>query len=76
MDYNGVPIFRKEIKTLLIELSESHRAKMQPMYSCLNPEADTFMDNIMDRVRFHCDKKPIHSNVQCHELATPSQLFP
>ncbi|GJR04102.1 peroxidase 64 [Tanacetum coccineum] len=51
-------------------------AKMQPMYSCLYAEADTFMDNMMDHVRIHCDKKTIRSNVHYHELATPSQLFP
>nr|GEU74396.1 hypothetical protein [Tanacetum cinerariifolium] len=39
-------------------------------------KADTFMDNMMDRVRIHCDKKPRHSNIHCHELATPSQPFP
>ncbi|GKA52468.1 F-box domain containing protein, partial [Tanacetum coccineum] len=66
----------QEIKSLLIELPASHRAKMQPMYSCLHAEADTFMDNMMDRVRIHCDKKPRRSNVHCHELATPSQPFP
>ncbi|GJS32220.1 F-box domain containing protein [Tanacetum coccineum] len=66
----------QEIESLLIELPASHRAKMQPMYSCLHAEADTFMDKMMDRVRIHCDKKPRRSNIHCHELATPSQPFP
>ncbi|GKE27921.1 hypothetical protein Tco_1443305 [Tanacetum coccineum] len=65
----------QKIESLLIELPVSHRAKMQPMYSCLYAEADTFMDNMMDRVRIHCDKKPRCSNVLCYELATQSQPF-
>ncbi|GKE20858.1 hypothetical protein Tco_1432370 [Tanacetum coccineum] len=60
----------------IIESQSGERAKMQPMYSCLYAEADTFMDNMMDRVRIHYDKKPRCSNVLCHELATPSQPFP
>ncbi|PWA55634.1 F-box domain, Leucine-rich repeat domain, L domain-like protein [Artemisia annua] len=67
----------QKIESLLIKLPASHKAKMQPMYSCLYAEADTFMDNMMDRtVRIHCDKKPRRSNVHCHELATPSQPLP
>ncbi|GKD55438.1 hypothetical protein Tco_1288825, partial [Tanacetum coccineum] len=38
-------------------------------------KADTVMDNMMDHVRIHCDKKPRCLNVHCHELATPSQPF-
>ncbi|PWA53866.1 F-box domain, Leucine-rich repeat domain, L domain-like protein [Artemisia annua] len=66
----------QEIESLLIELPASPRAKMQPMYSCLYAEADTFMDNMIDHVRIHCDKKPRRSSAQCHELATPSQPLP
>ncbi|PWA81049.1 F-box domain, Leucine-rich repeat domain, L domain-like protein [Artemisia annua] len=72
-----VILMLQKIESLLIELPASHKPKMQPMYSCLYAEADTFMDNMMDRtVRIHCDKKPRHSNVHYHELATPSQPLP
>ena len=64
------------IESLLIEVPASHRAKMQPMYSCLFVEADTFVDNMMDCVRIHYDKKPRRSNVHRHELAKPSQRLP
>ena len=63
----------QEIESLLIELPASPRAKMQPMYSCLYAKADTFMDNMIDCVRIHCDKKPRRSSAHFHELATTSQ---
>ncbi|GJX40624.1 F-box domain containing protein [Tanacetum coccineum] len=46
------------IESFLKMLPASHRAKMQPMYTSLYAEADTFMDNMMDRMRILCDKKP------------------
>ncbi|GJZ16273.1 F-box domain containing protein, partial [Tanacetum coccineum] len=62
---------------------ENQRAQQETMIESQYGErltqikkADTFMDNMMDRVRIHCDKKPRCSNIQCHELATPSQPFP
>ena len=63
----------QEIESLLKKLPASQRAKMQPMFTSLYAEADTFMDNMMDRVRIQCDKKPRRSNVHFHELATTSQ---
>ncbi|GJU61618.1 hypothetical protein Tco_1243453 [Tanacetum coccineum] len=61
------------IESFLKMLPASHRAKMQPMYTSVYPEADTFMDNMMDRMRILCDKKPRRSNVHFHEHAPPSQ---
>ncbi|GJV02278.1 hypothetical protein Tco_1335847 [Tanacetum coccineum] len=67
---------RRRLRNLRRKLHGRLLAKMQPMYSCLYAKADTFMDNMMDRVRIYCDKKPRCLNVHCHELATPSQPFP
>ncbi|GKB59511.1 hypothetical protein Tco_0915697 [Tanacetum coccineum] len=63
----------QEIESLLKKLPASQRVKMQPVYTSLYAEADTFMDDMMDRVRIQCDKKPRRSNVHLHELATTSQ---
>ncbi|GKC45639.1 hypothetical protein Tco_1063361, partial [Tanacetum coccineum] len=63
----------QEIESLLIELPASKRAMIQLMYYSLYAEANTFMDNMMDRVKIQCDKKPRRSNVHFHELATTSQ---
>ncbi|GKC21042.1 F-box domain containing protein [Tanacetum coccineum] len=81
-DKNTAQVDQREVENhrahqeTMIESQYGERAKMQPMYSCLHAEAETFIDNMMDRVRIHCDKKPRCSNIQCHELATPSQPFP
>ncbi|GKA37828.1 F-box domain containing protein [Tanacetum coccineum] len=53
----------QKIEKLLTKLPASQRAKMQPMYSSLNAEAETFINNMMDSMRILCDKQPRSSNV-------------
>ncbi|GJV34036.1 F-box domain containing protein [Tanacetum coccineum] len=59
---------QKLLNRLLKKLPASQRAKMQPMYTSLYAEADTFMDDMMDRVRIQCDKKLRRSNAPSSKL--------
>ncbi|KAJ0824560.1 putative F-box domain, leucine-rich repeat domain superfamily, F-box-like domain superfamily [Helianthus annuus] len=59
-----------KIEGLLKKLPRFHRAKLQSRFSGLRAEAETIMDDMMDRVKIQCDKKPRRSNVLFDELAT------
>ncbi|GKF35438.1 hypothetical protein Tco_0108638 [Tanacetum coccineum] len=64
----------QEIESLLIELPASKRAKIQPMCSSLYAEADTLMDNMMDRVRIQWHKKP-RVIVSFYQIAALRQMI-
>ncbi|KAK9052905.1 hypothetical protein SSX86_029535 [Deinandra increscens subsp. villosa] len=62
----------QKIEEVLKKLPTSHRDKLQPQFSSLCSKADTIMDNMMDRMKIQCDKKPSRSSVYFPELATLS----
>ncbi|KAI7739813.1 hypothetical protein M8C21_024277, partial [Ambrosia artemisiifolia] len=49
------------IEGLLRKLPTSDRTKLQTRFTGLCLEADTLMDNMMDRMKIQCDKKPKRS---------------
>ncbi|KAM0059693.1 putative F-box domain, leucine-rich repeat domain superfamily, F-box-like domain superfamily [Helianthus debilis subsp. tardiflorus] len=55
-----------KIKGVLRKLPASDRAKLQTRFSGLCLEADTLMDDMMDRMKDQCDKKPRRLNVYFH----------
>ncbi|XP_035842026.1 F-box protein At1g60400-like [Helianthus annuus] len=59
----------QKLEGLLKKVPRSHRAKFQSRFSCLRAEAETIMDNMMDRMKIQCDKRPSRSiNVIYDEL--------
>ncbi|KAI7739800.1 hypothetical protein M8C21_024264 [Ambrosia artemisiifolia] len=64
----------QEIEEVMTRLPTSHQAKLQERFFGLCAEAETIMDNVMDRMKIHCDKKPSRSNVYFQELAASQPL--
>ncbi|KAI3713663.1 hypothetical protein L1987_72246 [Smallanthus sonchifolius] len=60
----------EKIEGVLTKLPTSHRDKLQARFSGLCAEADTIMDNMLDRMKMQCDKKPSRLNIFFNELAT------
>ncbi|KAJ0666245.1 putative F-box domain, leucine-rich repeat domain superfamily, F-box-like domain superfamily [Helianthus annuus] len=53
----------QNIEEVLEKVPRSHRAKFQSRFSGLRAEAETIMDDMIDRVKIQCDKRPRFSNI-------------
>ncbi|KAJ0808090.1 putative leucine-rich repeat domain superfamily, F-box-like domain superfamily [Helianthus annuus] len=53
----------RSIEGLLQKVPRSLEAKLQARFSVLRAEAETIMENMMDRIKIQCDKRPSRSNV-------------
>ncbi|KAF5753703.1 hypothetical protein HanXRQr2_Chr17g0783071 [Helianthus annuus] len=63
----------RDIEGVLTKLPASFQDKLEGRFSGLCVEAETIMDNVMDRMKIRCSKKPDRSNISFHELITSPQ---